>query len=558
MPTTRLPAPRRLLRSLAGQLFAVQVVIVAVVVAGGAVLAYVFTADQARDTAARQVTAVARAVADTPSVRAAVTGPDPTAVLEPYAERVRVDTAVDFVTVMDTHGIRWAHRDPAQIGKPFLGDTGPALRGRTFTETYTGTLGPSVRAVTPVLDDQGRVTALVSVGITVHSISDRLHGPLLALVGVAGGALLVGGIGTYLANARLRRHTHGMGAAELSHLYEYHQATLHSVREGLILLDPAGRVVLCNDAARDLLGRQIAEPGAEFGSCGLPESLVAAVLGSEPVHDEVHLTRDRVLVVNATPIGPNALGTVVTLRDHTELQSLAGELDTVRGFGEALGAQAHEAANRLHAVVSLVELGRHREAVEFATTELALAQRLTDQVVSAVGEPVLSALLLGKAAQAAESGVEFHLTPDSRIDDGVLPPRLPARDLVTILGNLIDNALDAALLAASPDGAAPEVVVTARAADGELLLRVADSGPGIDPAEVGEVFRRGWSTKQQAGHGLGLALVAQAARRNGGTVEVGRERGAVLTVRLPLEQVDQVEHVDQAEQTEQAEQAVVR
>jgi sensor histidine kinase regulating citrate/malate metabolism len=210
-------------------------------------------------------------------------------------------------------------------------------------------------------------------------------------------------------------------------------------------------------------------------------------------------------------------------------------LDTVRGFGEAFGAQAHEAANRLHTVVSLVELGRHREAVEFATTELALAQRLTDQVVAAVGEPVLSALLLGKAAQAAESGVEFTLTPDSRIDDGVLPPRLPARDLVTILGNLIDNALDAAIEGAAAAGPAPEVVVTARTEHGELLLRVADTGPGIAPDAVAEVFRRGWSTKQRTGRGLGLALVAQAARRNGGTVEVGRDRGAVLTVRLPLQ-----------------------
>ncbi|MCC9310325.1 sensor histidine kinase [Kitasatospora sp. RB6PN24] len=535
MPVRLSSAPRRVLRSLAGQLFAVQVVIVAVVVAGGALLAYLATADQARETARRQATAVARSVADAPSVRQAVLGPDPTAVLEPYAERVQGDTGVDFVTVMDTHGIRWAHRDPAQIGKPFLGSIGPALRGQTFTETYTGTLGPSVRAVTPVLDDQGRVVALVSAGITVQQISHRLQGPLLALVGVAGGALLVGGAGTYLTNARLRRHTHGMGAAELSHLYEYHQATLHSVREGLILLDPAGRVVLCNDAARELLGCQSADAGVEFGSLGLPQSLVDAVLGPGQVHDEVHLTQDRVVVVNTSAIGDRAaLGTVVTLRDHTELQALVGELDTVRGFGEALGAQAHEAANRLHTVVSLVELGRHREAVEFATTELALAQRLTDQVVAAVAEPVLSALLLGKAAQAAESGVEFRLTGDSRIDDGVLPPGLPARDLVTILGNLIDNALDAAIEGAGGDGAAPEVVVTARAQDGELLLRVADTGPGIAPDAVGEVFRRGWSTKQRTGRGLGLALVAQAARRNGGTVEVGRERGAVLTVRLPL------------------------
>lgn len=257
------------------------------------------------------------------------------------------------------------------------------------------------------------------------------------------------------------------------------------------------------------------------------------MLSSSPVRDEVHLTAERVVVLNTSAVGPG-LGTVVTLRDHTELQALTGELDSVRGFADALGAQAHEAANRLHAVVSLIELDRHREAVEFATAELALAQQLTDRVVAAVSEPVLAALLLGKAAQAAERGVDLTLTEDSRIDDGVLPPGLTARDLVTVLGNLVDNAVDAAIEGAATHPGPPEVTVTARVDGGELLLRVADTGPGIDPQAADEVFVRGWTTKS-SGRGLGLALVAQTARRNGGTVEVGRDRGAVLTVRLPLQ-----------------------
>ncbi|MFG3051940.1 ATP-binding protein [Kitasatospora sp. NPDC048239] len=535
MSVRTVPPPRRLVRSLAGQLFVVQVVIVAAVVAGGAVLAYLFTADRTEDAARGQVTAVARAVADSPSVRAAVAGPDPSAVLQPYAEQVRVDTGVSFITVMDTAGVRWTHPLPEQIGKTFLGHIDWALAGQTRSETYTGTLGPSVRVVTPVLDDRRQVVALVSAGITVRSITDQLRGPLLALAGVAAAALAVGGLGTYLANSRLRRHTHGMGPAELSHLYEYHQATLHSVREGLVLLDRTHRVVLCNDAARELLGLRGELEGRPVDGLGLPEALVAAVLGEVPVRDEVHLTAERVVVLNTSTIG-TGLGRAVTLRDHTELQALSGELDSVKSFTEALGAQAHEAANRLHAVVSLIELGRHEQAVEFATAELALAQQLTDRVVAAVGEPVLAALMLGKAAQAAERGVELTLTEDSRIDDGVLPPGLPARDLITVLGNLVDNAVDAAIAGAADWPGQPEVTVTARIDDGDLLLRVADTGAGIEPGAVDDVFRRGWSTKQDGrGHGLGLALVAQAARRNGGTVEVGRERGAVLTVRLPLQ-----------------------
>jgi sensor histidine kinase regulating citrate/malate metabolism len=178
--------------------------------------------------------------------------------------------------------------------------------------------------------------------------------------------------------------------------------------------------------------------------------------------------------------------------------------------------------------------------VDFATSELRLAQALTDQVVSAVGEPVLAALLLGKAAEAHERGVELIVTEDSRMDDGVLPPTLTARDLVTVLGNLVDNAMDAAIERAGPDdpvGTRPAVGVTVRVDGDVLVLRVTDSGHGVDPATIEDVFRRGWTTKSE-GHGLGLALVEQTARRAGGTVALGRSPGggADFTVRLPLRQ----------------------
>lgn len=522
-------------RSLAGQLFAMQVVIVAVVVAGCAVLAYVNARDRADDEARHRVVATAAAVADSPTVIRAAQSAHPSATLQPYAQRVRADAGVDFVTIMDTHGIRWTHPDQSLIGKPFLGHIAPALHGRTFTETYTGTLGPSVRVVTPVRDGR-RIVGLVSIGITVSTISHHLRGQLIALAAVALGALVLGGLGTYGANRRLLRHTHGMASSELSRMYDYHQATLHALREGLVLLDATRTVVLCNDAARELLALSRDVVGRDVAELGLPPSLTGALLAAEPRVDEVHLTAERVVVVNTSPVQDGERnGTVVTLRDRTDLQALTGELDSVRGFAEALRSQAHEASNRLHTVVSLIELGRSEEAVDFATSELRLAQALTDQVVSAVGEPVLAALLLGKAAEANERGVELTVTEDSRIHDGVLPAGLAARDLVTVLGNLIDNGVDAAIEGAGACGGRPSVSVTAREEGGELLLRVSDSGPGVDPAAISEVFRRGWTTKSE-GHGLGLALVEQTARRSGGTVGLkpAPGGGAEFTVRLPL------------------------
>ncbi|GAA2619614.1 MULTISPECIES: sensor histidine kinase [Streptomyces] len=525
----RFPRPPR---SLAGQLFAMQVLLVTVVVAGCAVFAYATARGQAEEAARRQAGAVARAVADSPSVREAVRGAargtDPSGALQPYAEQVRADSGVAFVTIMAPDGRRWTHPDPRRIGEPFMGNTAPALRGETFSETYTGTLGPSIRVVTP-LRDGDRIVGLVSAGITVRAISDRLATQLSALAWVAGGALALGGVGTYVVNARLRRHTHGMNAAELSRMYDYHQAALHGVREGLLMLDGQRRITLINDAGRELLGLPGGEiTGTRVADLGLPAPLTGALLADRPRVDEVHLTADRVLVVNSSPVaGGGRRGTVVTLRDHTELQALTGELDHERGFTQALRSQAHEAANRLHTVVSLIELGRADEAVDFATAELELAQALTDEVVTAVGEPVLVALLLGKAAQAHERGVELVVTADSRsLADGAGLP--PARDLVTVLGNLIDNAVDA--LTAVPGA---RIAVTLRPEPDELLLRVADNGPGL-PEGV-DVFRRGWSGKGE-GRGLGLALVRQVAERCGGAVIAaqGPGGGAEFTVRLPI------------------------
>lgn len=523
--------------SLARQLLMLQLVIVAVLVGAGALFAY-FEAERATEDSAREETmSVALSVADSPSVRSALRSDDPTARLQPFAERVRADTGVDFITIMSRDGTRYTHPNPAQIGGKFLGNTAEALRGGTFTETYTGTLGPSIRAVVPVFDDERRVVALVSAGITVAAISAELEERIVPLLAVAALVLAVGGAGVYLVSARLRRQTHGAAPAELARMFDYYEAILHAVREGLILVDADGKVGLCNDGARELLGLpSTPAAGTPVADLGLPEALSATLLSDTRRTDEIHVTDDRVLLVNASPVhsGDRPMGNVVTLRDHTELEGLTGELASVRGFAESLRSQAHEAANRLHTVVSLVELGRSEEAVAFATAELAVAQQLTDRVVGAVAEPVLAALLLGKAAEASERGAELVLAEGAELaDPDVVGERgVDPRDAVTVLGNLIDNALDAAL-AGSGDHT-PRVTVDVQASGGELVLRVADNGPGVAAEGIAELFRRGWSTKSGPGRGLGLALVGQAVRRYGGTVDVSMDDGAVFTVRIPV------------------------
>ena len=314
---------------------------------------------------------------------------------------------------------------------------------------------------------------------------------------------------------------------------DYYDAVLHAVREGLLLVDGAGRVRLVNDECRRLLGLDADVVGRPVTGLGLTPSLEQTLVEGTPRQDELHVTDARVLVLNQARARWKGrdLGTVVTIRDRTDLQALTGELDTARGLTEALRSQAHESANRLHTVVSLIELDRAQEALEFATEELSMAQRLTDQVVGAVHEPALAALLLGKSAQASEHGIDLVVGEDVVVPDGIAP----SRDLVTIVGNLVDNAFDAV---ATVEG--PRVVrFDAGVHDGYAVLSVADTGPGVPGPDPLEAFRRGWSTKDglggaPGGRGLGLALVAQSVERLGGSIEVEGPPGARFTVRLPL------------------------
>ena len=516
--------------SLARQLFLLQTAVLGLLVAVGTAAAYYDVRRDTDDAARQRVLDVAGTVALSPDVLAGLRGRDASSRLQPFAERVRHATGVDFVVIMTTDGIRYSHPNPARIGETFIGTIAPAVAGQPLTETFTGTLGPSVRAVVPVFDDGGTVAGLVAVGITTRRIADDLAGQLRVLFGICFVALLLAGVGSALVSQRLHRMTLGLGPAEITSMYEQHDAVLHAIREGLLVFDRQRRLTLINDEARRLLCFEGPIEGSTAEKMGVPGALGELLRSGDAAHDEIHLTDEAVLVVNQSETTRHGrrLGTVTTLRDHTELQLLSGELNSVRGFAESLRAQAHESANRLHTVITMIELGRTEDALAFATEELATTQQFADELRSAVEEPVLVALLLGKTAEANERGVELGVSGDTAV--GQLP--MQARDLVTLVGNLVDNAIEAALAAPPPR----RVSVTIQHDDGACLqIRVADSGAGIDPERIEDAFARGWSTKPSDrlhGRGLGLALVRQVIRRYGGSIDVTNDGGAVFTVRL--------------------------
>lgn len=514
-------------RSLAGQAIALQIVVIAVVVVAGSILA-LLDARRDGDVAARQqVVSIATALADSPSTAAGIDSGRATEILQPVTEAVRTNTDIAFITIMSPDGTRFTHTDPRQIGGHYLGTIDPALRGETFSEVYTGTLGPSIRAIAPVRDASGRVVGLVAAGITEQTLAHRWRDqwPMIATVSVA--ALALSLVGGWAIRRRLLRQTHGLRPDELRVMYEHHDAILHSVSEGLVVLDH-GKVVLINDEARRLLALP---PGAVTQS-DLPAFLRAYGPGAR---DEVHVTDARVLVVNRSKVaggkdGDYSGSEVVTVRDRTELQGALGELSSLQILTDSLRAQAHEAANKLHTVITMVEMDRPEEAVTFATEELALSQRLVDRLSHDVGEPALVALLLGKTAQADERGIALSVTEDTNLPSVADEVPLSAQEMITVLGNLIDNAMDAC------DRDDPWVEVTVSLQDEELLMRVADSGAGMDAESFERAMQRGYSTKADSGpeqHGLGLALVAQVVRRHAGSLTTDLIYGSVVTVTVP-------------------------
>lgn len=526
--------------SIAARLFVLQVAFIAVLTTVATIWLFADARSDVDAEAASKSLTVATSIADNPFVLESVSSDDPTGLLEPYAVDLMRDTQTDFITIMTPDRTRLTHPDPAEIGKPFLGTVTPALRGESFTETYTGTLGPSVRAVVPIEDTAGDVVAIVAAGVTVDNISAALGDRLAVVLVTAVLTLLLGAVAAGLLSRYLRRVTWGRGPEEMARMFAYYEGVLHSVREGLVLVDADGRLLLYNDQAAEFLGLPFERPAepVPVRDLDLPPALGALLAGGARAVDEVYFTATDVLVVNqevTVSSGPaRVLGTVTTLRDHTDLQKLTGELQTMRTLSDALRSQTHEFSNRLHTIVALIELGRTREAIDFAANELDVGQELADSLIASIDEPVLTALLLGKSAQARERGIELDL----RIDDALGRVGIAPTELVTIVGNLVDNAMDAVgshLESGSVPVERPRVLVEIERGDTEVLLRVSDNGAGF--ADVALAFSRGYSTKTEGeyGRGVGLALVDQAVRRLRGTVEVHNAPGAVVTVRLPLE-----------------------
>ncbi|MEW2296927.1 sensor histidine kinase [Streptomyces sp. NPDC006743] len=484
---------------------------------------------QLDDQAMRRALSIAETTAENPQIARDLqhTPPSANGPVQREAERIRSATGAEYVVVMDLRGTRWSHADPQQIGRIVSTSPEAPLAGQKVMQIDTGTLGRSARGKVPLYDDHHHIVGAVSVGIAYTSVRARLIDAIPGLLAYAGGALAVGALAAWLVSRRVQRQTRDLAFSDIAALLAEREAMLHGIREGVVALDRDGRVRLLNDEARRLLGIGDEAVGRSLDEA-LGEGRTTDVLAGRVTGTDLLTVRgQRVLVANRMPTDDG--GAVATLRDRTELEQLGRELDSTRGLIDALRAQDHEHANRMHTLLGLLELEMYDDAVEFVGEVVGDHRATAEQVTEKIQDPLLAALLVGKATVAAERGVALWISDRTWLPDRLVDPR----GLVTVVGNLVDNALDA--VAATPHARVEvELLTQGRSA----VLRVRDTGPGI-PAELRElVFTEGWSTKRPPAHGkrgIGLSLVRRLAERQGGSATVGTAHGggAEFTVVLP-------------------------
>lgn len=502
----------------------------------GGIFYVVITTLLEKQIGARALT-VAETIAIMPEIRSAFADPDPSKRIQPIAESARMKTGAQYIVIGNREGIRYAHPIPSRIGGKMVGgDNGPVLEGRSIISRATGSMGPSLRGKAPVFAEDGTVIGIVSVGFLtdeIDTIADTYQTEVLTVSCVA---LMIGIIGSVLIARSVRRSIHGLEPKEIGELYTEKQAILESIREGIIAVDREGRVTLANRYANRLLhipdhenvvGRHIEEiiPNTalmEVIRTGMPQSDRELVIGDQEV------------IANRVPIrdfNQRVTGAVSSFRSKSELYRLAEELSQVKRFAESLRAQTHEFSNKLYVISGLIQLESYQEAIELISKEADVHQNLIQFVMREVPDPVIGGLIIGKYNHASELRIAFRLDGESSFRD--VPAHVDRSHLVTIIGNLVDNAMDAAL-ERHPDQEG-EVALFLTDLGDDLIIECEDNGAGI-PDELGEsIFRKGFSGKQGEHRGIGLSLVEHAVNKLNGYITYDRSPlgGAHFTVAIP-------------------------
>ncbi|WP_328427955.1 sensor histidine kinase [Streptomyces sp. NBC_00443] len=548
--TSRSPSRKQRRQTLAGELLVWQLAIVVIVLAAVAAVSLAQSKATFDRVEGRRVTALAEEMAGNPLVRTQLVRPAPAEMLAPLLQSTLTRSGVTSATVANADGEIVASTNPTLVGTRMPSDGPQVAGGRGWSGELPVNGVIQLVAQAPVLgaelDNAGDHLGTVMIGRASPSVWQRLVGASSYLLVYLGVASVLGVAGSWLLARRIKRQTFGMEPREIAGLAEHREAMLFGIAEGVVALDPQQRLTLVNSVGRRLLDLPEACVGMSLADLGIEGRLYDVLAGTAPEgeptdparRDEVVVRRGRVLVMNRMDVTKDGrgLGSVTTLRDRTELAQLERELGSFRSTTELLRAQAHEFSNQLHTISGLIQIGEHDEVVRYVRALRKHRESLDLHLTSRVRDRAVAALLMAKSALAAERKVRLRISERTALDR--LEPTDSA-DVATVLGNLVDNAVDAAASGsrAGDDDHEAWVEVELRQDASSVEIVVRDSGPGVAPELAQEVFSHGFTTKAAQGgdRGIGLALTRLVCKRRGGEVSVTNTlAGAMFTARMSV------------------------
>lgn len=497
-----------------------------------------YLSDALYDEIGQRALMVSKTVAATPAVIEGVRSRN-ISDLNQLARHLAETNEALFIVIGDHNAIRLAHPEPSRIGFSMADDDGDygrtaLVEGNAYVARAKGSLGESMRGKAPIVDPAtDDIIGIVSVGYSLEQVDTTISRYNFVLYGVVGLMLLVAVFSAIIIAGRFKRAIFGLEPEEIARLFRERDATLQSIREGIIAINRDGIITTVNRAAYKTLDLPTKESLAGKALVDiLPESSLLSVLESgQPDFDREVWLRGRQMVVNRLPVrqGDKIIGVVASFRLRDELDQVSRQLTRIQQYADTLRSQTHEYSNKLHTIAGLIQIGANDEALNLIGNEVNDHQSLLHLLLEAVPDPVIAGCLLGKYNRAREMGLHLDIDPDSQMSD--IPEKLPREQLVGVLGNLIDNALEATRQQTGPGG---RVSLSMTDLGEELIFEVEDEGHGVPETVQSRIFERGVSTKGDD-HGIGLYLVQQFLNRWGGSITVENlpDGGSRFTLYLP-------------------------
>ncbi|MEH7451511.1 sensor histidine kinase [Gottfriedia acidiceleris] len=484
--------------------------------------------------------AISQTVANIPEVREAFLSGNPSGIIQPIVEQIRKKVGAEFIVVGNKNEVRYSHPNSFLIGKKMVGgDNDKVFKGQEIVSESTGTLGPSLRGKTPIFDDNGNVIGVVSVGYLIKDIDHEAKAFSKKLIKNSIVILLLGIGVAFLISFNIKKSIFGLEPKEIGRMYKEKHAILESIHEGIIAIDEYGEITVVNENAHKVLSipNNIKLRGLKIEDILHNSQLKKVVETGKPIYDLEFLINEKVMIINCIPIvGVNSkiVGAVTTFREKSELNKLLNELSQIKAYSEGLRAQAHEYSNKLHTILGLIQLESYQEAIELISKESNITQNIIHFIMEEISDPVVAGLLLGKISLANELKVDFNIDYNSSFAD--VPKEINREDLITIIGNLLNNAFDAVL---ETNKSEKHVSLFLTDLGKDLVIEIEDNANGIPEELIDEIFEYGISTKEQSKNsGIGLHLVQRLLHKLNGqiTFHSNEHGGTTFIVAIPKRQ----------------------